>query len=87
MLRLPCPHCGDRDVAEFAYVGERIARPDVGAAAPHEWRGYLYLRRNPAGWADELWFHRAGCTRYLAVSRDTLTGDIRECRPISGGDD
>lgn len=85
MLALPCPHCGSRDAAEFAYVGERVSRPDPNAASPQEWRGYLYVRRNPAGWADELWFHRAGCRRYLAVSRDTATGVVRRVRDVAAG--
>ncbi|HEX6335800.1 MAG TPA: sarcosine oxidase subunit delta [Jiangellaceae bacterium] len=81
MLLLPCPHCGPRDAAEFGYVGERVARPDPNAATPQHWRSYLYLRRNPAGWTDELWLHRAGCGRYLAISRNTVTG---ECRSTPG---
>lgn len=79
MIILPCPHCGPRDAAEFAYVGERTPRPDPNVATQREWRAYLYLRRNPAGRVDELWYHRAGCERYLAVSRDTVTGEIHEC--------
>jgi heterotetrameric sarcosine oxidase delta subunit len=84
MMRLPCPHCGPRDAAEFGYVGERTARPDPNAATPQQWRGYLYLRRNPAGWADELWLHRAGCGRHLSVSRHTVTGEIGTMRDILG---
>lgn len=87
MLLLPCPHCGLRDAAEFAYVGERTARPDPNATTPQQWRGYLYLRRNPAGWADERWFHRAGCGRYLAVSRHTVTGEIGAVRDAAGSGD
>jgi sarcosine oxidase subunit delta len=83
MLCFPCPHCGDRYAAEFAYVGERVARPDAGTATPEQWRSYLYTRRNPAGWADELWLHRAGCGQYLAVTRDTRTGQIRDCSSIT----
>ena len=80
MIRLACPYCGSRDAAEFAYIGERVKRPDPNAATPQEWRAYLYQRRNPAGWTDELWFHRAGCGQYLAVTRNTVTG---ECRLIT----
>lgn len=88
MVLLPCPHCGPRDAAEFGYVGERTTRPDPGSATPQQWRGYLYLRRNPAGWADELWFHRAGCGRYLTISRHTVTGGVRAVRDAAtGGDD
>ncbi|HEX6194501.1 MAG TPA: sarcosine oxidase subunit delta [Jiangellaceae bacterium] len=80
---LPCPRCGERDAAEFGYIGERVARPDVDATTPQEWRAHLYTRRNPAGWADELWLHRAGCGRYLAVSRNTMTGEIGVCRSVA----
>ena len=76
MAVIPCPHCGPRDVAEFGYVGERGPRPDPNAATPQAWRRYLYQRQNPAGWTDELWFHRAGCRRHLAVRRNTVTGEI-----------
>jgi heterotetrameric sarcosine oxidase delta subunit len=82
VISLPCQYCGSRDAAEFAYIGERVMRPDPNSATPQEWRGYLYERRNPAGWTDELWFHRAGCGRYVAVSRNTVTG---ECRTTPGG--
>lgn len=76
-MLVPCPHCGPRDGAEFGYVGERVARPDPNAATPQEWRTYLYLRTNPAGWVNELWYHRAGCARYLALTRHTVTNEFR----------
>lgn len=85
MILLPCPHCGPRDAAEFAYVDERQARPDPNRATPQRWRGYLYLRRNPAGWTDELWFHRAGCGRFLTVERHTVTNEVRVRPPAEGG--
>lgn len=88
MLCLPCPHCGSRDAAEFGYVDEQIARPDPAHTTPQEWRAYLYQRRNPAGWADELWLHRAGCGRYLAVTRHRVTGEVGTVRDASiGGED
>lgn len=85
MLRIPCPHCGPRDAAEFGYAGERAARPDPGDTTPQQWRAYLYLRRNPAGWTDETWYHRAGCGRHLAVSRNTVTGEIGPVRDAAEG--
>jgi heterotetrameric sarcosine oxidase delta subunit len=86
MFLLPCPHCGPRDAAEFGYVDERLARPDPNRATPQEWRRYLYLRNNPAGWTSELWLHRAGCGRYLTVERHTGTGAVRAVRPAAGDD-
>ncbi|NDL57226.1 sarcosine oxidase subunit delta [Phytoactinopolyspora mesophila] len=85
MITLVCPHCGPRDATEFAYIGERTARPDPNDTTPQEWRGYLYLRSNPAGWADELWLHRAGCGRYLAVRRHRTTGAVDEVRDVGAG--
>ncbi|MGH3450451.1 MAG: sarcosine oxidase subunit delta [Haloechinothrix sp.] len=85
MMQLPCPHCGPRDAAEFAYVDERQARPDPNRSTPQQWRAYLYLRHNRAGWANELWFHRAGCGRYLTVERHTGTNEVRTCSAPKGG--
>jgi sarcosine oxidase, subunit delta len=81
MILLPCPWCGPRNVSEFRYVGEQLARPDPATADPGAWRAYLYLRANPAGWTTEGWFHRAGCRRYLTVERHTVTGAVRSSRP------
>ena len=77
MPLLPCPHCGPRTVDEFTYVGEQAVRPDPAATGREEWRAYLYLRRNSAGWTRERWLHRAGCGRYLELERHTVTGEVR----------
>ncbi len=45
-----------------------------------EWRGYLYLRRNPAGWTTETWFHRFGCARFFVAERHTVTNEVRATR-------
>jgi heterotetrameric sarcosine oxidase delta subunit len=78
MLLIPCPHCGPRDVTEFSYGGDaRVRRPaDPGALDDAQWAAYLYLRDNPRGRHDELWQHSAGCRRWIAVRRDTLTHEI-----------
>jgi len=80
MILVPCPWCGPRDSEEFGYVGELHARPDPLAATPAQWRDYLYLRRNVAGWTTERWYHRMGCRRYLLVERDTTTNEVRPAR-------
>ena len=85
MIELHCPNCGRRNVSEFRYVGERHARPDPTTADPATWRGYLYLRDNPAGWVDETWLHRSGCRRYLVIERHTVTNEIRAAREVSQG--
>ncbi len=83
MILLPCPWCGLRDAAEFGYVGEIGARPDPRATNKKEWRDYLYLRRNRAGWTVERWYHQMGCRRYLLVERDTTTNEVRPA-PTAG---
>jgi sarcosine oxidase subunit delta len=77
MMLVPCPWCGPRDAGEFGYVGEVVPRPDPARTTAAEWRDYLYLRRNPAGWTLERWYHRMGCRRYFIVERDTVTHEIR----------
>ena len=77
MILITCPHCGPRNVSEFRYAGEASERPDPNRTTPQQWRRYLYLRRNPAGWTTESWLHRAGCRRYLTVERNTVTNEVR----------
>lgn len=77
MLLVPCPHCGPRNASEFRWTGEAKPRPDPRAATPEEWRAYLYLKRNVAGWVREGWYHRAGCRRYFQIERDTVTNATR----------
>ena len=77
MMQVPCPWCGPRHAGEFGYVGEVQARPEPASTTTAEWRDYLYLRRNPAGWTVERWYHRMGCRRFFVVERDTVTNEIR----------
>ncbi|MGH9120054.1 MAG: sarcosine oxidase subunit delta [Acidimicrobiales bacterium] len=85
MILVPCPECGPRDASEFHASGRPRARPDPDQATPAQWRAYLYTQPNPAGWTAELWFHRAGCRRYLVVQRHTVTDEIRCVRPARSG--
>ncbi len=92
MILVACPWCGDRNSMEFRAVGESKKRPDPATATPAEWRHYLYNKSNPAGWVTETWYHRAGCRRYFAMERHTVTNEIRETRrpaaqlrPLDGG--
>lgn len=75
MMLLRCPWCGHRNVTEFHHHGEATPRPDVGSATPAQWRRYLYLRANPAGWVDENWYHAEGCRRFIRIRRHTLTNE------------
>jgi heterotetrameric sarcosine oxidase delta subunit len=76
VLLIPCPWCGPRAQVEFTYGGDAtLARPapDAPEAA---WVAYVFLRDNPAGAHDELWFHGAGCRQWFRVRRDTRTHQI-----------
>lgn len=73
-MRIPCPHCGARDVQEFAYLGDATPRrPDGLAATEVAMFEYVYVRDNPRGLHEELWYHGAGCHAWLVVRRHTLT--------------
>ncbi|MDQ3629453.1 MAG: sarcosine oxidase subunit delta [Actinomycetota bacterium] len=78
MILIPCPWCGPRDSEEFGYLGEVTERPDPRTATSEQWRDYLYLRRNLAGWTTESWYHRMGCRRHLRVQRHATTNEVRQ---------
>ncbi|MGA9320448.1 MAG: sarcosine oxidase subunit delta [Xanthobacteraceae bacterium] len=86
-MRIPCPHCGLRDVREFTYLGDATPqRPDPnGVDAIDRFNTYVYLRDNPAGTHRELWYHGAGCQAWLAVERDTRTHAIAGVRSYKAG--
>ena len=76
MLRIPCPHCGPSDEAEFRYRGDAtVTRPpaDAGVDAFHD---YVFLRDNPAGWHLEWWQHLHGCRATFKVKRHTISHEI-----------
>ena len=77
-MRIACPFCGERDVSEFSYLGDAAAaRPDpTGAEADRRFFAAVYLRDNPAGPHDELWYHGFGCRSWLRVRRDTRNHEI-----------
>ena len=73
------PLLGPRDAAEFVYLGDAslINRPDASRDdAAHAFCEYLYLRDNPAGEHQELWYHEQGDRSWLVVTRNTLTHEI-----------
>ena len=73
------PLLGPRDSAEFTYLGDAkmIDRPDgMAEGAAQAFYEHCYLRDNPAGWHEELWFHEAGDRSWLVVTRNTLTHEI-----------
>jgi heterotetrameric sarcosine oxidase delta subunit len=77
-----CPHCGPRNSNEFSFGGELSTRPDPDTD-PAEWRRYLYMKQNVAGWQQEQWFHVSGCRRFLIVERHTVTNVIRSVRDVA----
>lgn len=72
---LPCPHCGPRDVYEFATTGEVLTRPKETPTL-RELTDYLYFRRNVAGVQREWWYHRHGCGSWFLAERDTRTNEV-----------
>src|ERR1700736_2331 len=77
-MRIRCPFCGERDANEVAYLGEaEFKRPDPNAPdAAARFFEAVYLRDNPAGPHNELWYHTSGCRSWLRVTRDTLTHEV-----------
>lgn len=76
-MRIPCPFCGERDLSEFTYLGAALERPDPAQLeAADRFFEFVYLRNNPAGPHEELWYHEQGCRSWLHVRRDTRTHEI-----------
>ena len=76
MLRIPCPWCGVRDEAEFAYQGDATTRrpPDDGGI--DAFFDHVYARPDPKGWHVEWWHHTGGCRQVVQVVRHTVTHRI-----------
>ena len=82
MMLIPCPWCGPRNQVEFTYGGDATLRRPPPDAAEAAWVDYVYLRDNPCGPHDELWYHGAGCRSWLKVRRNTRTHDIIASAPV-----
>jgi sarcosine oxidase subunit delta len=81
-MRIPCPHCGERDRREFTVLGDADpVRPDGMNADARAMYDYVYPRRNAAGLHREYWYHGAGCHVWLVVERNTLTHAIAKVTP------
>jgi sarcosine oxidase subunit delta len=78
-LRISCPYCGARGNDEFTYLGDAtVRRPDPTAPdARQAFHDYVYLRENPSGLHQELWYHGA-CRSWLKVTRNTRTHEISD---------
>ena len=80
-MLIPCPVCGERDVAEFSYLGDAtVQRPAADDLSPAPWNAYVYDRANPRGAHTEYWSHAHGCRHILIVSRDTATHAVSGAR-------
>jgi heterotetrameric sarcosine oxidase delta subunit len=81
MMLIPCPHCGPRSQAEFAY--ERTMDSVVPLdAAPDEVMERLFTRTNPRGPDEELWRHTFGCRAWMVLRRHRVTNDIESVRAV-----
>ena len=65
------PHAPPTLFTPFRLAG--LLLPD---ATEREWTDYVYLRDNPCGPHDELWYHGAGCRSWFKVRRNTRTHEI-----------
>ena len=72
---LTCPHCGVREVTDFAFGGEVTTRPREQPSL-RELSRYNYFRRNVAGVQREWWYHRSGCRTWFQADRDTRTNEV-----------
>ncbi|MFN3938284.1 MAG: sarcosine oxidase subunit delta [Gemmobacter sp.] len=83
-MRIPCPHCGQRDRREFYYYGAEdwLDRP-APDADPATWDSYIHLRDNPAGPHRDLWYHEP-CGTWVAVRRNTVTHAVEGSEAVAG---
>jgi heterotetrameric sarcosine oxidase delta subunit len=74
-MRIRCPHCGERPLEEFSYLGDASPqRPESSdPSSLDEWFDYVYLRDNPKGMITEYWHHSGGCRSWLVAERNTET--------------
>jgi heterotetrameric sarcosine oxidase delta subunit len=76
MLRIPCPHCGERDYTEFRYGGDATKkRPAHGSGDLATWHDHVFLFDNPKGAHREFWQHVQGCRQW-----DTATNTVGHSR-------
>ncbi|MEM9781642.1 MAG: sarcosine oxidase subunit delta [Pseudomonadota bacterium] len=86
MMRIACPYCGERDEAEFTYIGSAdVVYPPLDAPA-EAWCEALFFHENRRGRVNELWCHTHGCGSYLVIERDTATHEIFSVRLANAAD-
>lgn len=78
-MRIDCPFCGLRDLAEFSYCGDAAnaaARPEPSHDNSDTWNSWVYDRTNPMGDHTELWQHTGGCRQFLRITRNTVSHNV-----------
>lgn len=82
-MRIPCPCCGERDLAEFVYNGDAtVAAPAIDSTDADAWYAFTFERTNPCGDHAELWQHIHGCRHILRVKRNTLTHKVESAELV-----
>lgn len=82
-MRMTCPYCGSRGLAEFTQSGDATpSMPKEGADAT-AWVDFVYFRDNPRGTHAELWQHVLGCRTWLVVTRDTASHEVIRVEPAA----
>ncbi len=76
-MRIPCPHCGLREVSEFRYgSGASKTRPAHDNTDFKTWNDYVFLFDDPKGPHVEYWHHVLGCRQWFKLKRNTATNEI-----------
>ena len=75
-MRIKCPYCGERDSSEYSYLGDAGRLRTRADESARESFDAVYLRDNPMGRHEELWYHAFGCRSWLKVTRDTRTHEL-----------
>lgn len=84
-MKIPCPLCGPRDRREFYYYGSPDYLAPVAQDADLDaLDNQLFLRDNIAGQVVDLWYHEAGCTAWLKVTRNTVTHAVLGAELVMG---
>lgn len=85
-MRLPCPHCGDRDEREFTWDGdaESLRPRDPQDCSDENWASYLFFveNRREADW--ERWCHSYGCGLWFYLQRDPVSHRVLAVRRVDG---
>ena len=78
-MLIPHPLLGPRDAGEFTYLGDAtlLDRPDwQSETAAQDFYEYVYVRDNPPGVHQELWYHEFGDRSWIVVTRNISTHEI-----------